>query len=210
MPYSIDRKNKCIYKKKSDGTRGKKVGCTKGDIDDYLAALHIHADENKKVMKEDIEMQKTIPGSLNTLYAVQKPYTGCQLTSLVKPIDPLVGLGPDHQIQRDQIHAVYPDKDLANDVANDLFEEYKKKSYALEEKKDDVVNKIKKAIDTLEKKRKEHMEMAKEDPKSAGSHREKVAVIVNKVDDLMSKLEKIEKSKKDMKKEFKEKDKNKK
>ena len=32
MPYSIDRKNKCVYKKKSDGSRGKKVGCTKGNF----------------------------------------------------------------------------------------------------------------------------------------------------------------------------------
>lgn len=34
MPYKV--KGKCIYKKDT----GKKVGCTKGDIKDYLAALH--------------------------------------------------------------------------------------------------------------------------------------------------------------------------
>lgn len=42
MPYSIDRKNKCVYKKKPDGSRGKKVGCTKGPLKKYLAALYVN------------------------------------------------------------------------------------------------------------------------------------------------------------------------
>ena len=33
----------CVYKKKND----KKVGCTSGPIKNYLAALHIHAQEAK-------------------------------------------------------------------------------------------------------------------------------------------------------------------
>jgi hypothetical protein len=43
MPYTI--KGKCVYKK--DG--GAKVGCTKGSVDKYLAALHANVDENKLV-----------------------------------------------------------------------------------------------------------------------------------------------------------------
>jgi Protein of unknown function (DUF5661) len=47
MPYEV--KGKCIFKK--DG--GAKVGCTKGSVDKYLAALHANAnesvDENKLV-----------------------------------------------------------------------------------------------------------------------------------------------------------------
>ena len=38
MPYTV--KGKCIYKKDT----GKKVGCTKGDVQKYLAALHMHAE----------------------------------------------------------------------------------------------------------------------------------------------------------------------
>ncbi len=45
MPYKI--KGKCIYKK--DG--GAKVGCTKGDVNKYLAALHANADESIKPEK---------------------------------------------------------------------------------------------------------------------------------------------------------------
>ncbi len=52
MPYEI--KGKCVYKK--DG--GAKVGCTKGDVNKYLAALHANADEStdksssKPIVKE--------------------------------------------------------------------------------------------------------------------------------------------------------------
>lgn len=40
MPYKV--KGKCIYKK--DG--GAKVGCTKGSVDKYLAALYANANES--------------------------------------------------------------------------------------------------------------------------------------------------------------------
>jgi hypothetical protein len=40
MPYKV--KGKCVYKK-DDGT---KVGCTKGDVNKYLAALHANVDES--------------------------------------------------------------------------------------------------------------------------------------------------------------------
>jgi hypothetical protein len=40
MPYKV--KGKCVYKK--DG--GAKVGCTKGSVDKYLAALHANVDES--------------------------------------------------------------------------------------------------------------------------------------------------------------------
>jgi hypothetical protein len=46
MPYITS--GKCVYKKKPDGSRGKKVGCTEGSVKDYLAALHMHADESKE------------------------------------------------------------------------------------------------------------------------------------------------------------------
>ncbi len=45
MPYSIDRKNKCVYKKNPDGSRGKKVGCTKGSLKKYLAALYVNEED---------------------------------------------------------------------------------------------------------------------------------------------------------------------
>ena len=51
MPYKV--KGKCVYKKDT----GKKVGCTKGSVKKYLAALHMHANEslNQEFTKEDLE-----------------------------------------------------------------------------------------------------------------------------------------------------------
>lgn len=40
MPYTV--KGKCVYKKED----GSKVGCTKGDVNKYLGALHTNANEN--------------------------------------------------------------------------------------------------------------------------------------------------------------------
>lgn len=198
MPYSIDHKNKCVYKKKADGSRGEKVGCTKGSLKDYVAALQIHA-ENKKPMKKTIkeqdELKNPIDGSLSQVFAVQKPYVGCELTSLVKPIDPLVGLA-GHKIMPDQVHAIFADEPTAQKIATELYETHMEGQKALEEKKEVTTKKLKSAIDAIEKKRKEHMDMAKEDPKNASKHREQIALITSKLDDLMTKLEKIEKSKK--------------
>jgi valyl-tRNA synthetase len=155
-----------------------------------------HVKGEKKVKKEAID------GAIDTLYMVKKPYAGCTLTSLVEPIDPLVGL-EGSKIVPDQVHGVFPDQDMATQVAAGLYEEYCAKEEMLEEKKGKVGDRIKKTIDHLEKKRKEHIDMAKEDPKNAYQHKERIVKIAHQIDDLMSKLEKIEKSKKEIKKDEK-------
>jgi hypothetical protein len=198
MPYSIDHKNKCVYKKKADGTRGEKVGCTKGSLKDYVTALQIHAESKKswkKSLKEQDELKDPVDGSLTQVFAVQKPYVGCELTSLVKPIDPLLGLA-GHKIVPDQVHAIFADEPTAQKIATELYETHMEGQQALEEKKETATKKLKSVIDAIEKKRKEHMDAAKEDPKNASKHREQIAIITDKLDDLMTKLEKIEKSKK--------------
>lgn len=193
MPYTYKKTgNKYTVYKKS----GEKVGTTGGtkeQLKKYLAALHIH--EPKKGMKKE-----AVEGALDTVYAVQKPYVGCELTSLVHPIDPLVGL-EGSTIVPDSVHNVYVDQQMALDAAKDLYEAYCKDQEMLEEKKATTSEKIKKAIDTLEKKHKEHIAMVKEDPKNAAKHKEHIAKIAGQIDDLMTKLEKIEKSKKSVEKE---------
>jgi len=139
-----------------------------------------------KVKKENVD------GAIDTLYMVKKPFDGCNASSLVAPLDPLQGA----QDQADQVHGVFPDQDRAMAIAETLYEEYCTKMEALEEKKGAVTGKISSAIDSLEKKRKEHVDMAKEDPKNASQHKDKIAMIATKIDDLMSKLEKVERSKK--------------
>lgn len=45
MPYKA--KGKTVYKKNPDGSLGKKVGKTKGDVDKYLAALYANSHDTK-------------------------------------------------------------------------------------------------------------------------------------------------------------------
>ena len=55
MPYITS--GKCVYKKNPDGSKGKKVGCTKGSVKKYLAALHANANESldHELTREDLE-----------------------------------------------------------------------------------------------------------------------------------------------------------
>ena len=46
MPYILDKKKKCIYKRNPDGSRGRLVGCTKGSLSTYLKALKTNIKEN--------------------------------------------------------------------------------------------------------------------------------------------------------------------
>lgn len=143
----------------------------------------------KKMKKEGIE------GALDTVYAVQKPYSGCQLTSLVKPIDPLVGL-EGSEVVRDAVHAVYPDQQMAQSVAQKLYEEFQAQQEALQHKKIQVIEKTKKTMNLLEKRRKSYMEMMKENPGNINEYRQKVAELATKIDELVSTLERVEKSRK--------------
>jgi len=162
-------------------------------VTDYESTKH-------KALKDKVK-KENLDGALATVYMVKKPYAGCQLTSLVEPIDPLLGIGVGHEIVPDEVHGVYADQDQADVVASELYEAYCEKESMLEEKKGQVGDKIKKAIDQLEKKHKEHINLAKEDPKNASKHKEHIAKIAHQIDDLMTKLEKIEKSKKEIKKD---------
>ena len=171
------------------GTTSAKIAKTMkpGDVKDFASTEHEGLP--KKAKKESID------GAIDTLYMVKKPYSGCQLTDLVQPIDPLVGLGGS-EIVPDHVHAVFADQDQAQSIAEGLYEEHGQKMEALEEKKNDVASKITKAIEEFEKKRKEHVDAAKADPKNASTHKEKIAHLATKIDDLMTKLEKVERSKK--------------
>ena len=140
-----------------------------------------------------------IDGAITDLYAVQIPYSGCTQDSLVTPFNPIQGI-PSDKMSHDQIHAVYPDQEMANSAAQGLYEDYCNKEAMLEEKKSSTSDKIKKAITQLEKKHKEHINLAKEDPKNAKQHRDHIAKITSQIDDLMTKLERIEKSKKELNK----------
>ena len=64
------------------GTTSAKIAKTMkpGDVKDFASTEHEGLP--KKAKKESID------GAIDTLYMVKKPYSGCQLTDLVEPIDP--------------------------------------------------------------------------------------------------------------------------
>lgn len=188
MPYSASKRDGKVTVSKKVGGHSKVVGhTTPGKKNAYLAALHIHSKGKKN---EGVE------GHLGQVFAVQLPYDGCSPQNMIHQVDPLVGLGGS-EIVPDQIHSVHADQDMANSVAQTLYEEYCAKQEMLEEKKGMTVNKIRRAIDKLEKQRKSHIDMAKENPKEASSHKEEIARLATKIDDLISKMGMIEKSKKE-------------
>lgn len=147
------------------------------------------ASKPKKTKKENIE------GSIQELYLVKVPEPGCGIDGMVQGFDPLVGL-TGMELAPQQVHGVYHDPEVAQNIAEMLCKECMQQETVLEEKKDKTTDKIKKAIDQLEKKRKDHIAMVKEDPKNASKHRHHVAQLATKIDDLINKLEAIEKSKK--------------
>ena len=73
MPYKV--KGKCVYKKDT----GKKVGCTKGSVKKYLAALHANANESKEYNEELLEtleeiIQEELEKLLNEDVAIDPRY----------------------------------------------------------------------------------------------------------------------------------------
>jgi hypothetical protein len=102
MPYVVD--GKCVYKKKSDGSRGEKVGCTDGSVKDYLAALHTNVDESK-----ERQMIRNLPQALISKFhmAVEFPNYGEEDSPWDNPhligkltrtpdYDPESEMGPDY------------------------------------------------------------------------------------------------------------------
>lgn len=170
----------------------------KSDVKDFASTKHKGLP--KKVKKEEMTLE--IP----KMYMVRKPMEGLTVDKMVYEINPLEGIQPLN-IEMNDVHTVHATAEDAQEIAAEAYQKYCDEAIALEEKKDTTSGKIKKAIDQLEKKRKEHLTLAKEDPKSASKHKEHIAKIATQIDDLMTKLERIEKSKKEIKKDEEKKDK---
>ena len=160
---------------------------SKSDLEKYAGTKHKGLPKTKKENKD---------GSLSEIYGVQKPYSGCDMTSLVIPIDPYQGLSQG-QIVPDAMHGVYADRETADRMAEQLFQEYTQYEQKLEEKKGGVVKKIQTAINKLEKQRKEAMASVMASPKDTSAHKERIAQLTTKIDDLVSKMERLSKSQKE-------------
>ena len=85
MPYVV--RGKCVYKKGKGAEPGKKVGCTKGSVKKYLAALHMHADESldRELTKEDLE--EMIREDIATVANVEDVESATPITLLTRKPD---------------------------------------------------------------------------------------------------------------------------
>jgi hypothetical protein len=167
----------------------------KGDVKDFASTKHKGLP--KKVKKEDYNPTK--------MFVVVKPSDNMDASGMIMELNPLEGIQPLN-IMQDDVLDVTTDESEAQRIAAEAYGKYCSEVQALEEKKGKVGDKLKKTIDHLEKKRKEHIDMAKEDPKSSSEHKEHIAKLATQIDDLMSKMEKIERSKKNVEKKEEKKD----
>jgi hypothetical protein len=152
----------------------------KSDVKDFAATKHKGLP--KKVKKENM--------GVASMYVVRKPHSDMNEADLVLELNPLEGIQPLNIMQDDVLDVVADETD-ARRIAAEAYKSCMDEAFQLEEKKGKVGDKLKKTIDHLEKKRKEHVDMAKEDPKNASKHKEHIAKIATQIDYLMSKMEKI-------------------
>lgn len=173
----------------SDKAKDMAKSMKKSDVKDFASTKHKGLP--KKVKKENM--------GVASMYAVLEATPDMKEQDLVVEFNPLEGVQPLN-VDMNRVHDVFLSADEARAIAAEVYKKCMDEAFQLEEKKGKVGDKLKKAIDQLEKKRKEHIDMAKEDPKNASQHKEHIAKLASQIDDLMSKMEKIEKSKKNVEK----------
>lgn len=225
MPYSVDHKNKCVYKKKQDGSRGEKVGCTKGDLKAYLAKLHM-IEPSKNMKKENkITLGKAIlrlPATKLIKESVRglQPVDDLQFWVVLKPksyesnikdicteVTPFqfnqmcgAGLSPD------QVHGFYIDEPEAQSTAKQLLVDLQDKALALEAKKEEVTAALQKKMNELQKLAEMHMKAMKSEPDKAGEHHVKAESYLSKLKELRDKHKMVEEAKKQIAKRDYDKD----
>lgn len=148
MPYR--KKGKCVYK-----TTGKKMGCTKGDVDKYLTALRINAKEDANADK--FKKFDNVYNEFTTMYGKQKITDDTTVTAEAEyaPGQDAVGQhggydtigfknnAPTFTVEKDQ-------KNKVIDAAIEYLEQLKKFGIPTEgEKKEGVFNRLKKIADSL-------------------------------------------------------------
>jgi adenine/guanine phosphoribosyltransferase-like PRPP-binding protein len=136
MPYFT--KGKCVYKK--DG--GAKVGCTKGSVKKYLAALHANANESVDLNEIRRFVRKTLKERFilvqNTL-EISEPYDKIQTINIDgRTIYVLFG-NVDYYQNRESILALKRksnELNLDHQSYRNFLEEFKKRFYSISELSD--------------------------------------------------------------------------
>lgn len=147
--------------------------------------------KTKKTKLKESQYDNTV----GNIYLVLRPDGQLTVDSSVKEVDPIIGAS-QHGIDQQNVYGAYKTVEEAQKAAEKAHSDYQTSIKKLEEKKGTVTTKLQKAIDKLEKERKNHMKMAKENPKDASMHKTNIEAIEVKIKNLMDKLSTVEKSKK--------------
>ena len=110
MPYKT--KGKCVYKKDT----GKKVGCTKGPVKKYLAALHINAKEGALPSFKDYQKATYKETFLNTIAGDQR-VTDTQHSNIGET---QYSDGQDYSVPASPVFDATNREQVIQDVINDL------------------------------------------------------------------------------------------
>ena len=180
MPYTAV--GKCVYKKNEDGKRGEKVGCTKGAVKDYLAALFA-SDKNeavqatkeiKEALQDDVDPTTAaldIDDQLGTFYIVQKPTKDSTLESIVAEGDlftiaNLFKRGLDF----DNVFGLYKTSDKAQRMGERLINEMRKQMRENLKLGENKISELEEDINLIKQEIEHHMQEAMANPGARDAH----------------------------------------
>lgn len=180
MPYMSV--GKCVYKKNEDGKRGEKVGCTKGAVKDYLAALYAvekneaikAAKEIKEALAEGIDISTDSMGvedQLGKFFIVQKPTKDSTIENIVAEgdlftITNLFKRGLDF----DNVFGLYKTFEKASKVGGRLISEMQKQMRENLKLGENKVSEIEEDIQMIKMEIENHMDQAMASPGARDAH----------------------------------------
>lgn len=180
MPYTAV--GKCVYKKTEDGKRGEKVGCTKGAIKDYLAALY--ASEKNEAVKAAKEIKESlqdnvdpttaalgIDDQLGSFFIVQKPTKDSTVENIVAEGDlftiaNLFKRGLDF----DNVYGLYKTADKAQRMGERLINEMRKQMRENLKLGENKVTELEDDINLIKQEIEHHMQAAMSEPGTRDAH----------------------------------------
>lgn len=180
MPYTAV--GKCVYKKNEDGKRGEKVGCTKGAVKDYLAALYA-SDKNeaklahkeiKEALQDDVDPTTAaldIDDQLGTFFIVQKPTKGSTVESIVSEGDLFTAANMFKRgLDFDNVFGLYKTSERAQKIGEKLIGEMYKQMRENLKLGENKASEIQEEIDIIKAEIEHHMQSAMSEPGTRDAH----------------------------------------
>ena len=180
MPYMSV--GKCVYKKNEDGKRGEKVGCTKGAVKDYLAALYASekneaikaAKEIKEALAEGVDISTDSMGvedQLGKFFIVQKPTKGSTVETIVVEGDLFSAANLFKKgLDFDNIFGLYKTADKAQKIGERLVSEMYKQMRENLKLGESKASEIEEDIQMIKMEIEHHMQAAMSEPGTRDAH----------------------------------------